>query len=142
MSWLIIHGIIAPVVVGLPLFVVFIALTIVKRDSAAARRSLVFPWSEMTTLTVVTVVACVGAALWLIVDSGAISAGERGRVLGIAEIGVPLSIFWIFAAPLLGRIDMAARTSVQEQIAGDDSQHRAASLRPRRGRSRSGSGGG
>jgi len=132
MNWLLIHGIIAPVVVGLPLLVVFIARSIVQRDSAAARRSFVFPWSEMTPLAVVTVVAWAAVAVWFILDAGAIAAGVRGPLLGIAEIGIPLSIFWFFAAPLLGRIERAARISVQEQVAGDESQVRAASLRPRK----------
>lgn len=132
MSWLLIHGIIAPVVVGLPLFVVLIALTIVKRDSAVARRSFVFRWSDLAPLSVVTVIAWAAVAVWLVADAGGIAAGTRGRFLGIAEIGIPLSIFWIFAAPLLGKIDKAARASVQEQIAGGDSQYRAASLRPRK----------
>lgn len=132
MNWLLIHSIIAPVAVGLPLLVVFIARSIVQRDSAAAKRSFAFAWSELTALAVVTVVAWAAFAVWFILDARAIGAGLRGPFLAIAEVAVSNSILWLFAAPTLGKIERVARSSVQSQVAGEHAQYRAASLRPRK----------
>lgn len=132
MNLLLIHSIIAPVAVGLPLLVVLVARSIVQRDSAAARRSFAFSSNDLTALTVVTVVAWAAFAVWFIVDAGAIAAGLRRPFVAITEIVVSLSIFWLLAAPVLGKIERVARSSVQKPVADERANYRVASLRPRR----------
>lgn len=132
MNSLFIHGTIAPLVVGLPLLVVLIVRSIVHRDAVETRRSFALSWRELTPLAVVTVVALAAVALWLILDARAIAAGLRGSSLAIAEIGISLSIFWIFSVPALRKIERAARSSVHEQVSAEEPQYRAASLRPRK----------
>jgi len=132
MNSLFIHSTIAPLVVGLPLLVVLIVRSIVQRDAVEARRSFALPWSELTTLAVVTVVALAAVAVWLILDARAIAASLRGPFLAIAEIGISLFIFWVFSVPALRKIERAAHSSVHEQVSAEEAQYRAASLRPRK----------
>jgi hypothetical protein len=132
MNLLWIHSIIAPVAVGVPLLVVLIARSIVQRDSKATRRSFAFSWSDFTALTVVTVLAWAAFAVWLILDAPAIAAGVRGPLVAMAEVSVSVCIFWLFAAPVLGKIERVARSSVEKPVAGERAKYRVASLRPRK----------
>lgn len=132
MNWLFIHSIISPLVVGLPLLIVLVVSLIVKRDSAEAGRSLAFSWRDLTRLSIVTAVAWAAFAVWLIFDGRSINAGLRGPILGIAEIGSSLTIFWLFAVPVLRKIERVALWSVQGQVATEESRYRAASLRARK----------
>lgn len=132
MNWLLVHGILFPVIAALPLLVTLVVAGVARREAVAGKRAPVFAPRQAAPLLAATAAAWAAILVWFVFDGAAIAGGVRGAWLGGAEIGVFSILFGLFALPLLGKIERAALGSVRESLTPEERRFRSASLAPRR----------